>query len=135
MPTVLSDAFVAELDQYVTAGDYTKFYEALHTAGSNIAALYIPGPTGQGIFGQLSHEITADALGYEAFEERRPQVSEAIARGLLDQIELTLNIAYGAFPGIICLAISCLNLVGHNRRPSLATGMEKPKTRKILSIF
>ena len=92
MPAILDESFVVdELREYVANENFTGFYEALYRAGSNIAALYIPGPTGQGLFGGLSHEIITDVITEEAFRENQTEISRRIANGLLDEIESTVD--------------------------------------------
>lgn len=88
---------MAELDQgdvnrlsgYVIEGNYTQFYYELYRSGSNISGLYIPGPTGQGVFGNYSHQHVISILGQEYFEANRENISRTIATHLLDAIIAT----------------------------------------------
>lgn len=54
-----------------------------------MAALYIPGPTGQGLFGNLSHNVVSDYIERMEFERRRPEISQTIAEGLLEKLRTT----------------------------------------------
>jgi hypothetical protein len=81
-----------DLDRFanlVNAGNYTQFYYELYQAGSAISGLYIPDPTGQGIFGNYSHEHVREAIGREIFDADRAVISNTIARGLLQSIQDT----------------------------------------------
>jgi len=81
MMTDLSQSTVDQLTGYVNTGNYTQFYATLYASESTISGLYIPGPTGQGIFGNYSHDMSANtwAMRYSRPKEikfpiRLPQV-------------------------------------------------------------
>lgn len=78
-----------ELQSYVNAGNYTQFYTTLYQNGSTISGLYIPGPTGQGLFGNYSHEHVGGVIGTAEFEQERERISNTIATGLLESISAT----------------------------------------------
>ena len=84
MANILSSSFVnGTLAGFVANKEYTKFYEALFSNGSTVSALYIPGPTGQGLFGGLSHNQVADRVedvrrqGF--WNQWRPELRESLA--------------------------------------------------------
>ena len=80
---------INEFQNLVDAGNYTQFYFELYQAGSTISGLYIPGPTGQGIFGNYSHEYVREVIGRDLFESERAEISREIANGLLDALRAT----------------------------------------------
>ena len=89
MGTEINQSTFDELQSYVSTGNYTQFYTTLYQNGSTISGLYIPGPTGQGVFGNYSHAHVGDVIGTVEFEQERERVSNTIATGLLESISAT----------------------------------------------
>ena len=67
-----------ELQKAHQAGAYTQYHYLKSQAGSVISKLYIAGPTGQGVFGSLSHNYTQDFIGSEVFLNRQKDISKTI---------------------------------------------------------
>ena len=53
----------AKLEKLQNNKQFTEFYLQQYNWGSTISGLYIPGPTGQGVFGSYSHNVTSDIVG------------------------------------------------------------------------
>jgi len=60
------------------SGDYTLYHYLKAQYGSDISMLYVPGPTGQGFFGTLSHEYTKLHIGSEEFLKQQANISRRI---------------------------------------------------------
>jgi len=50
------------LNEAILKGDYTQYYYLKSEYGSPLSTLYVPGPTGQGFFGTLSHEYSKEFI-------------------------------------------------------------------------
>jgi hypothetical protein len=59
----------------------------MHSYGSVMAGLYIPGPAGVGIFGAYSHLISSQATTAEFFQDNQYDISTAIASAVINLIE------------------------------------------------
>ena len=89
MPAQIDQQTFQELETLVNNRQYTEFYTRLHELGSNVAALYIPGPTGQGVFGSYSYNYVSEIMGEEGFQAARPIISEAIANDFIAGVRAT----------------------------------------------
>lgn len=69
------------------SGDYTQFYFEQFQAGSTIAGLYLPGPTGQGLFGSFSHNAATDFVSENEFNQRQTEISDVISQRIIQDIE------------------------------------------------
>jgi hypothetical protein len=85
----LTQSDIDSLQNLVNVGNYSQFYFELYQSGSTISGLYIPGPTGQGLFGNYSHEYVREVIGRDLFEQERATISLSIAEGLLEAIRAT----------------------------------------------
>ena len=83
----ISEQQFQELQQAYTSGNYTQYHFLKSQFGSTISKLYIPGPTGQGIFGSLSHLYTQDYIGSQEFLNRQTEISSRIIENDLTEIQ------------------------------------------------
>ncbi|WP_436176016.1 hypothetical protein, partial [Mesorhizobium sp. LjNodule214] len=84
----------------VAAGNYTLYHYLKAEYGSSLSALYVPGPTGQGVFGTLSHSFSEEAMGTEQFLSLQEAISHQIASNELSYIESTFVDGYYYLPDI-----------------------------------
>lgn len=66
------------LQQAYQNNQYTQYHYLKSTYGSTLSTLYVPGPTGQGWFGSLSHSHSIQQLGAAVFYARQTEISHAI---------------------------------------------------------
>lgn len=82
----ISENDFQRLEQLQSTGNYTQFYLDQYNLGSTVSGLYIPGPTGQGVFGSLSHNTSSDVVGEANFLAGQLTVSETISSYIIDEI-------------------------------------------------
>jgi hypothetical protein len=89
-----------QLKDAVSKEDYTRYHELKSQFGSSLSTLYIPGPTGQGLFGTLSHQYTKEHIGEKTFLEKQTEISKQIAGNELRFIEQTRQGGAYSLPSI-----------------------------------
>lgn len=90
------DGFITEtqfnnLQAHISRGSFTEFYYDLHSYGSAVAGLYIPGPTGIGIFGAYSHLVSSEVTSADFFQDNQFLISNTIATKLISLIQSGLQ--------------------------------------------